>query len=326
MQPLRAGLLGVGFALAMAGCTSDVPQPSVAGFQAVVEGAPSTIGNGDFPLTLRLMSEDSPGPPIAGAPVLVFPIEKPYSPPGINELRAGKATWAARTDEQGEVHARLEAGKTYTFLATAPGHTVEARHLIKLDRERRDAPLDLVLFSESKTVKISGALPASTRVSRVGNIDFAPASTFWQTVEFHPTQQAQYVFRLAGLDAHLRWTNTPSEFADLSLRAGFSQNEYWESDRSSDLPGQGPMEETLALTPEDLAQGKPAKRLLMGPATGLPVVTADDLPFEIELEARFSTDAVEAGEGKSPRRTPGVGLVPVLGSIGLLVYVFRRPN
>ncbi|MBI2078054.1 MAG: hypothetical protein HYT80_06760 [Euryarchaeota archaeon] len=301
---MRASRAAVGSLLLVAvlflsGCIATDPTAAIRNFEAIPADAGSVVGDGDFRLEIKVVSEAADGPPLAGAPVLIYPIEKPIGPPSTNFLHTHNATYGGRTDANGILVANLIPGRTYSFQATADGHTREFRHVIRMDRHTLN-PFPVVLFQSNKTVELTGTLPATPAYGKVpalnvkGSLTSTKATTWLREVDFHPRNDTkldrEYIARLATLRATVTWVNSPSSYGDLGIRVAFDRPFVFENDVATEAMGQG--SETMTLNEDVLEWPTTHKKgaLRAGPMTRMPVVTTGGLAYKVTLEATFSTD------------------------------------
>ena len=288
----------------LAGCTAKDPTGNIKELANVPTNAPSEIGEGDFRVEIHVVSEAENGSAVPNAALLIYPIEKPYSPPGIAELKKRNASYVARADADGVVIANLIGGRTYSFQATGDGFTQEFRHLRKMDRHLPN-PNYIILFKSNVTVEMTGSLKTTPKkVEKLpvagpvlcGDTCNGPAATWLQNVTFHPIpdykHNKEYVARLHEVTVTLTWQNREDAYGDLGVRAGFVGGDHmWEADDETELMGPGKESfkvEHKFLEPPTL---KKNPRFVAGPITRMPIVAEGGLAWKMVVEAMFSTDS-----------------------------------
>jgi len=274
----------------------------------VPANAPHEVGYGDFRLEIHVVAEHEGGPAIPDAPILIYAIEKPVTPPSIGQLKTRNASYMARSDSSGVVVAHLIEGKTYSFHATADNFTREFRHLKRMDRHLAN-PMPLVLYNASKTIELRGKLQTTPNkvdkvpavnggVINIGSVN-GIAITWLQNVTFHPLKEErlnkEYVARLSDTKLTLTWQNDVPSYADLGVRAGFhGQNEFWwETDAQSDGPG--PAREELTVTDRaiEVPTTKRNPKFMAGPITRMPIYAPNGIEWKLTIDATFSTEPIE---------------------------------
>ncbi|MBI2078053.1 MAG: hypothetical protein HYT80_06755 [Euryarchaeota archaeon] len=291
----------------VAGCTAKDPTGTVKALESVPTDAPSEVGDGDFRLEIHVVSEMENGSAVPNAALLVYPIEKPVSPPSIGELQRRNASYVARANADGVVVANLIGGRTYSFQATGDGFTEEFRHLRKMDRHLPN-PFYFILFKSNVTVEMTGVLKTTAKklekfpelapsgISICGNSCNGPAATWLENVTFHPIPEykynKEYVARLHEVKLTLTWENRQDSYGDLGVRAGFVGTDHvWEADDQTELLGPG--RETFTVQHKYLEPPTIRKnpRFVAGPITRMPIVAQGGLPWKIVVEATFSTES-----------------------------------
>lgn len=311
----------------LSGCAAASKPGTISSLEKVPPDAPSEVGKGDFPIMIRVVEESGEGPIVMRAPVLIQWIENPILLPSISELRTRNATHAARTDATGHVLAHLDEGKTYAFLATAPGFTLEARHPIKLTNEYRTRPVVIALFREATNLTVQGTFPTTAHVAKIPFV-CCPGEPIWipQNLTFHSDagSQRQYTFRLSAVEAKITWNNTLTQYADLGVRFGLKPDVYWDGDKPTTLdpPLPATYEERLTIPHEQLAFASGHKDAVarIGAFTRAPVVAASPLAYTIQVHAEFSTEPVDPVKPASPFYAPGFGAISATLGLALLAF------
>lgn len=278
------------------GCTAP-GAGRFAGPTAVPLDAPNKIGDGDFPLRVKVVQEHGGGPHIVGAPVVVFHIPKPHEAPGVNQLARANATLGGRTGPDGILTVNLEKGQTYSFITHAPNWTQEARHLVKITDEWRTQPLLITVFRLNGTYEAKGGVPPTIR-DELPFITIGGASSvrWWaQEIKLHENNASsrQYLFRARDLQAVLRY-NAPPGYAELGMRIGLvsetGQQVYWDRFSGIAQPG-SPMELRFGLAAPDLALVSTLKNpvLKIGPFSQESVAVPECIPWTLQVDVLFDT-------------------------------------
>jgi hypothetical protein len=286
----------VALALLFAGCAGKASQEATfLGLDSVPTSAPSSVGSGSVRVPIVVTLETVSGLGVVGAPVIVYKVDDPSSPPRREQHLAGLEGLGARTNATGMVEAFLEPGGMYAVGSTAPGRTREFNFEVNASR---DEVVSIVLFNASFSFSYAGSFPPSSSTDKAHHKTGEQyEATTWrqQELRFHPDDAVhrEYVKRLAEVAFEVRWNNTPARHGDLAAAVGFSKQLWWYSDAREELPADTNLREALTARHAALALGsKSASSFFVGPLTGSVVVTPDGLPFQAHAKVTFNSQTV----------------------------------